>query len=88
MFNNCPGANRFVNPKIIFRNCPFCGEEAEFLEYETQQECTGCGKTVYREASESCIKWCDYAEKCIGDLENKGSIDKERATELRKIKKK
>ncbi|MEM2210717.1 MAG: hypothetical protein QW372_03315 [Nitrososphaerales archaeon] len=85
MFKHCPGINSLVRPTIIIRNCPFCGEEVEFFEYETQQECSKCGKIVYREASESCILWCSYSEKCVDDLESKRVITKERAEELRKI---
>lgn len=85
MFRHCPGTRSFVSPQIIIRNCPFCGEEVEFFEYETQQECPECGRIVYREASESCIEWCSYADKCIEELESKRMISKERAEELRKI---
>lgn len=87
MFKHCPGTRSFVEPRIIIRTCPFCGEEVEFLEYEVKQECPGCGRTVYREASESCVKWCDYAEKCIEELESKGLIDKQRAKELKSLMK-
>lgn len=85
MFKHCPGTRSLVSPKIIVRSCPFCGEEIEFFEYETQQECYNCGKIVYREPSEICIIWCDYAEKCVSELESKSLISKDRAAELRKL---
>ena len=88
MFKHCPGVKSLVQPQIIIRECPFCGEEVEFLEYETEQECPGCGKTVYREPSEVCVTWCSYADKCISELVSKGMIDSERAEELRKMAKK
>lgn len=64
---------------------PFCGEEVEFFEYETKQECPGCGKTVYREPTEMCIIWCDYADKCISVLVRERLIDHAKARELRNI---
>ena len=85
VLNHCPGASSFVRPQIVTRDCPSCGEEVEFFDYETQQDCSECGRTVYREASEICIKWCSYADKCINDLEGKGIMEKERADDLRKI---
>ena len=88
MFKHCPGIKRLIAPKIIIRNCPFCGEEVEFFEYEAQQKCPRCGETVYREPSEVCITWCSYADKCIDELERKGLIDKRRLEELKKLVKK
>lgn len=88
MFRHCPGARSFTSPQIIIRDCPFCGEEVEFFEYETEQKCPGCGKTVYREASQTCVTWCSKANECINELFNKGVIDKKRAEELRSLIKK
>ncbi len=88
MFKHCPGIRSIVSPQIIIRECPFCGEEVEFFEYETQQECPSCGRIVYREPSEVCVTWCSYADKCINELVNKRMITDERAQELRKLMKK
>ena len=33
MFKRCPGVRSLVEPQIIVRRCPFCGEELEFFEY-------------------------------------------------------
>ena len=74
-----------MSPRIIIRKCPFCSEEVEFLEYETEQECPNCGRTVYREPSEVCVTWCKYADKCVNDLISKGLVDAQRAEELRKL---
>jgi predicted RNA-binding Zn-ribbon protein involved in translation (DUF1610 family) len=84
MFKRCPGVRSLIEPQIIIRKCPFCGEEIEFFEYETQLECPRCGRIVYREPTETCLSWCDYADKCISDLESRGLISKSRAEELRK----
>lgn len=88
MMKHCPGVRNFIAPQIIIRACPFCGEEIEFFEYETQQRCPECGQVVYREASETCVAWCAYADKCINELEEKGLIDGGRAEMLRKFMKK
>jgi len=88
VFKHCPGIRSLVSPKIIVRTCPNCGEEVEFFEYETEQTCPSCGRVLHREATESCVAYCRYAEKCIEDLENRGLITHERAEELRRIMRK
>ncbi|MBS7634947.1 hypothetical protein KEJ34_05575 [Candidatus Bathyarchaeota archaeon] len=85
MFKRCPGVRNLIEPQITFRKCPFCGEEMEFFEYETHLECPRCGEIVYREPTETCLSWCEYADKCIADLENRGVISRIRAEELRKF---
>jgi endogenous inhibitor of DNA gyrase (YacG/DUF329 family) len=84
MFKRCPGVRNLIEPHIIIRECPFCGERIEFFEYETQLKCSRCGKIVYREPTETCLSWCEYADKCISDLENRGLVNKSRAEELRR----
>lgn len=85
MFKRCPGIRSLVEPQIIVRSCPFCGEELEFFEYETWLVCPKCGNTVYREPTETCLSWCEHADKCIADMESRGLISEERAGELRKF---
>ncbi|MEM2478504.1 MAG: hypothetical protein QW332_07275 [Thermoproteota archaeon] len=85
MFKRCPGVRSLVEPQIIIRRCPFCNEEIEFFEYETQLECPKCGRMVHRKPTETCLSWCDYADKCIADLESRGIISKARAEELRRF---
>ncbi|MCS7116295.1 MAG: hypothetical protein RMJ31_00970 [Nitrososphaerota archaeon] len=85
LFKHCPGIDSLIRPTIVIKRCPFCNEEVEFFEYETQQECPKCGRIVHREASEMCIVYCASVEECIKDLLNKGLISKERAEELREI---
>jgi endogenous inhibitor of DNA gyrase (YacG/DUF329 family) len=64
----CPGAKSLVEPQIITTYCPACGAEVEFFEYETERKCPECGRTVKRQASESCIMWCKSAAECIANL--------------------
>ena len=51
----CPGVRNLIRPQIIVRTCPVCGEEVEFFDYEIEQKCSNCGKTLYREATASCV---------------------------------
>ncbi|MEM1537907.1 MAG: hypothetical protein QXK12_04760 [Candidatus Nezhaarchaeales archaeon] len=88
MMKYCPGVKDIVQPQLIIRTCPACGEEVEFFEYETERKCPNCGKMLYREASASCITWCQYADKCIADLESRRLIPKERAEQLRSLARK
>ena len=88
MFKHCPGLDDLIRPEIIIVKCPNCGGEVEFFGYELEQKCPSCGTSVCREAKPSCVTWCNYADKCIDDLEAKGLISKETAAELRKIAKK
>lgn len=84
MLKRCPGVRSLIEPQIIIRKCPFCGEDVEFFEYETQLLCPNCGRTVYREPTKSCLSWCECADKCVTDLEHRGIISRDRAKELRK----
>ena len=83
-FKHCPGVKDIVGPtQIILRTCPACSEEVEFFSDETETDCPGCGKKLHREATPSCVTWCQYAEKCIEDLKNRGLIPPSRAEELK-----
>ena len=88
MMKHCPGVKDLIQPQIIIRTCPACGEEVEFFEYETERKCPNCGRTLHREPSASCLTWCQYADKCIADLEDRKLIPQERVQELKKIAKK
>jgi hypothetical protein len=86
---HCPGVKDLIKPtKIILRTCPTCEEEVEFFSDETESKCTSCGKTLYREATPSCVTWCDYANKCIDDMKNKGLIPPSRIEEFKHMAKK
>jgi NADH pyrophosphatase NudC (nudix superfamily) len=87
MLKRCPGAKELVEPRITIRTCPACGEEVEFLSYETEAKCYNCGRMLHREATPSCVVWCEYAEKCIADLRGRELITPSRAEELREIAK-
>lgn len=86
-FRHCPGVKDLVRPKIIVRTCPSCGEEVEFFSDETETKCLSCGRMLHLEASESCVAWCQYADKCILDLRERRLITHDRAEQLMQIAK-
>jgi len=85
---HCPGSKSLIEPQIIVTYCPVCGAEVEFFEYEIERKCPECGRTIKREATQSCILWCKSAAECIATLKGMGVLPSERVEELEKILKK
>ena len=65
MLSICPGASSIKNPTIEEKVCPVCGEMIELFSVDISVPCDKCGFVAYNDL-QSCIKWCKYAEKCIG----------------------
>ena len=40
---------------------------AEIFSDEIKIECPKCKTDIYRENTPSCIDWCKFAPKCIGE---------------------
>jgi len=53
-------------PTIIEKVCPQCGAEIELFSIDTQMACEHCGFVAYNDTL-SCVQWCQYARKCVGD---------------------
>ncbi|MCI9515212.1 MAG: hypothetical protein HFF61_12905 [Oscillospiraceae bacterium] len=53
-------------PTIIEKVCPQCGQLVELFSIDTQMACENCGFIVYNDTL-SCVQWCQYARKCVGD---------------------
>jgi len=53
-------------PTIIEKNCPQCGKLIEMFSIDTQMPCEHCGFVAYNDTL-SCVQWCQYARKCVGD---------------------
>ena len=66
MFDKCPGAAHIRTPTIKIKKCPECGEEVEIFSDEMRVKCSNCGFIVYNDL-QSCMQWCKYAEKCVGE---------------------
>lgn len=80
----CPGSEKFKQPKPEYLKCHSCGEEVEIWSDEIQTPCPKCKTRVTRKESTSCLDWCKYAKDCIGVqkysayLKNKSIIMKDK----------
>jgi uncharacterized protein (DUF2249 family) len=63
---SCPGASTIFRPKLEIKSCPHCGAEVERWTDEIKVVCENCGKEVVFEI-DSCVRWCEYADKCLGE---------------------
>ncbi|MFN3527761.1 MAG: hypothetical protein ACK4YO_01500 [Candidatus Altarchaeaceae archaeon] len=57
----------FVQPKPRYVKCPYCGKEVEIWTDETRKKCLKCGMEIFAAEATSCIEWCKYARKCVGE---------------------
>ena len=64
IMDSCQGKPR--TPTIEERRCPQCGNLIEIFSTDTQVACENCGFVAYND-SLSCVQWCKYARKCVGD---------------------
>ena len=64
MLEGCQGKPR--TPTIIEKTCPQCGTLIELFSIDTQMPCEHCGFVAYNDTL-SCVQWCAYARKCVGD---------------------
>lgn len=52
--------------KIMEKICPNCGHEIEMFSVDTEACCENCGFVIYNDLL-SCVQWCKYAKKCVGE---------------------
>lgn len=64
IMDSCQGKPR--TPTIEEKRCPQCGSVIEIFSTDTQVACEKCGFVAYND-SLSCVQWCKYARKCVGD---------------------
>ena len=64
IMESCQGKPR--TPTIEEKRCPQCGSFIEIFSTDTQVACEQCGFIAYNDAL-SCVQWCKYARKCVGD---------------------
>ena len=64
IFEGCMGKPK--TPTIHEKVCPQCGETIELFSVDTQVACEKCGFIAYNDTL-SCVQWCEYARKCVGD---------------------
>ena len=78
-------------PTIHEKICPNCGNVIELFSIDTQVACDRCGFVAYNDTL-SCVQWCQYARKCVGDemyekMMEIAAQQKQQAAEERKRKK-
>ena len=61
-----PGTANLRTPTLKIKKCPKCGAEVEIYSTDMKAKCDKCGTTVFDDL-QSCIEWCQYAEKCLGE---------------------
>lgn len=64
LMESCQGKPR--TPTIIEKVCPNCGSIIELFSIDTEVACEKCGFVAYNDTL-SCVQWCKYARKCVGD---------------------
>ena len=66
MLSSCPGSANFKTPTLEEKICPVCGNIIEIFSIDMSVACDVCGHVAYNDKA-SCVKWCQYARKCVGD---------------------
>ena len=64
MLEGCQGKPR--TPTLHEKICPNCGSVIELFSIDTEVACDNCGVVAYNDTL-SCVQWCEYARKCVGD---------------------
>lgn len=68
-FSRCPGSGPFAEPVPELVPCPHCGKDVEIFTNEVSMKCYFCGGLVTRERRPTCFDWCEYAPKCLAEIE-------------------
>jgi transposase len=66
LFDHCPGTANLRTPTLAVKKCPRCGAEIEIFSNEPSATCDSCGFVIWNDFA-SCIQWCRYAERCMGE---------------------
>lgn len=66
MRDKCSGAANIRTPTLKIKKCPECDADIEVFSTDLELKCGKCGFIIYNEL-ESCIQWCKYAKKCVGE---------------------
>ncbi|MDD1645936.1 MAG: hypothetical protein LUQ42_00005 [Methanomicrobiales archaeon] len=66
LFDTCPGSANLRTPTLAVKRCPQCGNEVEIFSNEPSTTCDSCGFVIWNDFV-SCIRWCRYAEQCMGE---------------------
>ena len=63
-YTGCQSKSKEIT--LTERICPQCGNEIEMFSIDTQVSCDKCGFVAYNDTL-SCVQWCQYAKKCVGE---------------------
>jgi len=66
----CPGISQFMRPIPQYIKCPKCSSDVEIWSDEEKAQCSQCG-TIFPRKVQSCLDWCEYADKCKDIIEAK-----------------
>jgi len=61
---SCPGLSQFMQPRPSYLKCTSCHGEVEIWSDEERANCHNCGTSVSRGQVQSCLDYCDFADKC------------------------
>lgn len=76
-FETCPGIRELVRPVPAYFRCPNCGGTVEIWSDEDVGMCDTCNQESGRPNKEqSCLDWCEYADKCRAIIESKKHKEK------------
>jgi uncharacterized paraquat-inducible protein A len=61
---SCPGLSQFMRPTPSYLKCPHCNGDVEIWSDEECASCPKCGTVVSRGKVQSCLDYCEFADKC------------------------
>ena len=68
----CPGLRDFLRPTVAYVKCHVCGGNVEIWSDESVGTCNDCGaKWTRPDKTNSCLDYCEYADKCKGIIESR-----------------
>jgi DNA-directed RNA polymerase subunit RPC12/RpoP len=60
-----------MQPTPSYIKCPRCNGDVEIWSDENEAQCLNCGFVVSKSKVQSCLDWCEYADKCRELIETK-----------------
>ena len=64
VFEGCQSKSKELS--LTEKICPNCGSIIEIFSVDTEVACEKCGFVAYNDTL-SCVQWCKYAKKCVGE---------------------
>lgn len=68
---SCPGISQFIQPTPSYIKCPRCNGDVEIWSDENEAQCPNCGFVASKDKVQSCLDWCEHADKCRKLIEAK-----------------